>query len=134
MYNALFKGMVEAVELTKLNDEAIRDGLLLPNGLSLRKDYSCKLGKPLSSQEYRFYRYICESGVTGCVSVDTFKNSFYLQDEKLSQYNEGIIFKTVSRIRDKLGRSAIIYKPGLGYLSSRVSIELSVPVQNRTEI
>lgn len=109
--------------LKELNDKAIEDGLLLRDGESLRKDYSCKLGKPLSSLEDRCYRFIGELSMDGPVSTDVLIDKFYLKITNMLEVDRAPVDQLIQKIRKKMGETTIINKPGLGYLSRRTSIE-----------
>ncbi|AKM83280.1 MAG: hypothetical protein UR17_C0001G0490 [Candidatus Woesebacteria bacterium GW2011_GWF1_31_35] len=116
--------MVETLkELGELNKKAVKDGLLLINGLSFRKDYSQLLGKPLSSLEDRFYRYLGELSTNGYVSAHVLVDKFYFLEGYELEDNRAGVDALVSRIRKKMGETTIITKQDLGYLSRRTSIE-----------
>lgn len=112
--------MVET--LKELNSKAIEDGLLLHDGESLRKDYSCKLGKPLSSLEDRCYRFIGELSIHGPVSTDVLIDKFYFKITNMLEVDGAPVYQLIQEIRKKMGETVIINKSGLGYLSRRTLI------------
>ena len=108
--------------LKELNQQAIRDGLLLPDGQSDRKDFSFELGKPLSLLEERFYRFICELTPQGPVPIKVLIEKFYSQDDEIFDNDRMAVYQLVARVKEKLGETAIINKRDLGYLSRRTLI------------
>ena len=118
--------------LRELNEEAIKDGLLLPDGRSYRKDFSDKLGQDLTGTEDRGYRVIHELTKKVLKEIiptgvnEIFKNT-YMAGE-LYQVTEDDIETMkvlVMRIRKKLGETAI--ETGRNdYRSRRKVIELAV--------
>lgn len=116
--------------LRELNKQAVKDGLLLPAGQSLRKDYSQKLGKPLSPLEYRLYEFISELTPQGPVSARVLIKEFYSQCDGILDSDRSALFNLIERVREKLGTNAIINRRGLGYLSRRTLINIGAPTRN----
>ena len=116
--------------LKELNDQAIKDGLLLPDDLSHRKDFSRELGKPLCQSEERLYRFISELTPQGPVPIKVLIEKFYSQDDEIFDNDRMAVYQLVARVKEKLGETAIINKHNLGYLSRRTLIDISVPRRN----
>ena len=121
--------MVET--LKELNDQAIKDGFLLPNGQSWREDYSDNLGKPLGPLQQDCYDLIHQLTSQGPVSIKVLVERFYLPGDGILKENKKATQHLVFVIKEKLGKTAIINRPGWGYLSRRRLIELNVPTRKR---
>ena len=130
----VYNTLLMAETLKELNDQAIKGGLLLPDGQSSRKDFSWELGKPLCPLEKRFYRFISKLTPQGPVPIKVLIEKFYSQDDEIFDNDKQAVYQLAARVKKKLGETAIINKHGLGYLSRRILIDISVPAQNRTEI
>lgn len=123
--------MVET--LKELNEQAIKDRLLLPDGGSYRKNFSHKLGQELTSTEDRGYRIIHEltkKGVAGIVPAgvdEIFKNTYMVGESyQVTERDANTVEVLVNRIREKLGKTAIECAWGNnGYRSRRKVIKLA---------
>lgn len=141
VYNTLL--MTET--LRELNEEAIKDGLLLPDDLSYRIDFSHKLGQDLTPTEDRVYRIIHEltkKGVEGFVpaGVDEIYKNIYMigESDQIIECDFRTVEVFIGRIRKKLGETAIenihVHEDyHCGYRSRRKVIELAVESSVKTE-
>ena len=131
--------------LRELNEQAIKDGFLLPDGLSCREDFSDKLGQDLTSTENRIYRIIhdlTKIDIMGIVPVNVekiFKSiCMPMASYQVTDYDIEAAEVLVSSVRKKLGKMAIESIQGFGnhhceYRSRRKAIELAVKSNLYTE-
>lgn len=110
--------------IEQLNSEGITDGLLIPHGVSARRDFSPMLGKDLSQLELRCYSFIHQMSFCGPVGVKQIYKEIY-KAKLTSRANIYNIWRLIDRVREKLGDEAIITRPGLGYLSRRALNQLN---------
>jgi hypothetical protein len=102
----------------QLNSLAIAEGLLLPDGMSERIDFSPQLGRDLSKMEWKCYSVIHFLSLDGPVSKEKIYKGVYGVDPSVRSDLYGI-WCLISRIRAKLGYEAIITQNDLGYISRR---------------
>ncbi|MCX6703933.1 MAG: hypothetical protein NTZ07_00620 [Candidatus Woesebacteria bacterium] len=124
--------------LKRLNEQAIKDGLLLPDDSSYRKDFSIKLGQDLLPIENRVYRIIhdlTKTDITGIIPVsvgEIFKSVYNPEASyQITICDKEIVQIALCKVRKKLGKMAIenIQDRGnhdCGYYSRRKAIELAV--------
>jgi hypothetical protein len=109
--------------LRELNEHAIKDGLLLPDDQSLRKDFTPMLGKHLSWREQKAYSFI--HGHSEPTTAEELAKELYPDYFKVNLGHHAIenIYSLVRlRLKKKLGETAIISRGNSGYLSRRTLI------------
>jgi hypothetical protein len=120
--------------LKELNMQAIENGLLLPDNLSHRKDFSLLLGKPLSYREYRTYLLIDRH--SGPITSEELAREIYPEYFKVrleNQAKNNIYTLIHGHIKKKLGETSIISQGQLGYISRRSLITPSVEKSSKTK-
>ncbi len=114
--------------LHRLNNKAIADGLLLPDGETSRPyPVSAELGKELSEGEKLLYDFITAETYKGEGPVSTeriYKEMMGIEPQ--DEVDSCVIWTAISRIRDKLGDESIISRRDFGYLSKSALIDLQV--------
>lgn len=117
--------MVET--LRELNEQAIKDGYLLPDDQSYRKDLSQLLGKPLSYREQRAYLTILrhsEPITAEELAREIYPDYFRVDQEYCAIENTWNLIST--HLKKKLGETAIISRGHSCYLSRRSLITSDV--------
>ena len=118
--------------LKELNQQAIRDGLLLPDGQPQRKDFNPILGKPLSFREQKAYSLIhnrCRPTTTEELAREMYPD--YFKAGLGYQAKEAIWNLINERLKKKLGEMAIISYRRIGYLSRRSLIMSDVEERHK---
>ena len=116
------------VEKQELNRQAIADGLLLPDSLDERDDFSYKLGQELTPHQYRCYKIIHELSFNGSVNTQKLLQEIFGIDSAETFDGDSFrkLWKLARDIREKLGKESLITVWGSGYLSRRAVIEMAV--------
>ena len=128
--------MVET--LNELNKQTIKDGFLLSDGQSLRKDFSEKLGQDLTVSENHIYCVIhnlTKIDITGIIPASV--GEIYMSNRnprtssQVTNCDIHTIEALVHRIREKLGEMAIknthsLGKCHCGYFSRTRAIDLMI--------
>jgi DNA-binding response OmpR family regulator len=114
------RNFLNETDRNKLNQMAIDFGLMRPNEEVVTSEFSefiSEKGRLLSLKEYKYYLTIYRLTLEGPVSAKTIhENVWGLSfDEDLGDKEN--IWVGISRIREKIGKDAIVTVRGSGYVS-----------------
>ena len=95
----------------------------------LREDISLELGEPLSLREDEVYSFLASRGPTFTSSKALYQE-FWGESEPHIDVS-GIVSQIIGRIKSKLGETAIIARPGFGYVTRRGRICYQVEMNKK---